>query len=172
MKDTFGSTIDAGENNTPAVGLQAPVRRKAGFLITVLAAASALVVGAAGGATLVSMNAAQVAMAPTEPVAINRMEDWSLVTVKGQVTDIFGNKFILQDQSGRALVETGPAGEDATLVARNEPVTVQGRFERGFIHANYVVHADGKTVALHPAGPPPHWFKRLTDRLAHTAMIQ
>lgn len=81
------------------------------------------------------------------------MTDWSAVVVKGQVAEIFGNKFIVQDASGRALVETGREGEDGNLVAKDETVTVQGRFEHGFLHASFIVHADGKTVLL---GPPPH----------------
>jgi hypothetical protein len=35
------------------------------------------------------------------------MTDWSTIEIKGQVAEIFGNKFVLQDASGRALVETG-----------------------------------------------------------------
>jgi len=87
------------------------------------------------------------------PVQIAAMKDWSVVAIKGQVAEIFGNKFILQDGSGRALVETGPQGEDGALVAKDEAVTVAGRFEHGFVHAEIVVKADGRTVALGPPGP-------------------
>lgn len=94
---------------------------------------------------------------PLAPVAISTMTDWSTVAIKGQVAEIFGNKFILQDASGRALVETGHQGEDGDLVVKDEAVTVQGRFEHGFLHAAFIVHGDGETVALdQPHGPPPH----------------
>ena len=45
------------------------------------------------------------------PAPITSMRDWSEVAVKGQVAEIFGNKFIVQDDSGRALVDTGRSGE-------------------------------------------------------------
>jgi uncharacterized protein YdeI (BOF family) len=97
------------------------------------------------------------AYASLPPVAITAMTDWSTVEIKGQVAEIFGNKFVLQDASGRALVETGHQGEDAALVVKDEAVAVQGRFEHGFVHAAFIVHGDGKIVALQPPhGPPAH----------------
>ena len=42
---------------------------------------------------------------------------------------------MVADGSGRALVETDRRGEDGTLVTQGEPVTVQGRFAHGFLHA-------------------------------------
>ena len=89
------------------------------------------------------------------PAPIATMQDWRPVAVKGQVAEIFGNKFIVQDDSGRALVETGPEGEGVNLVAKSETVTVQGRFERGFIHALAISHADGRTDLLGPPGSLP-----------------
>jgi hypothetical protein len=88
------------------------------------------------------------------PAPIAAMRDWSPVAVKGQVAEIFGNKFVIQDESGRALVETGPEGEGGKLVATTETVTVQGRFEHGFIHAAAISHADGHNDVLGPPGPP------------------
>jgi len=79
------------------------------------------------------------------------------VTVKGKVVEIYGNKFIVQDESGRALVESGPAGDGGKLVGLNEELNLQGRFDNGFLHGSYIVHQDGKTEMLRPAGPPtPH----------------
>jgi hypothetical protein len=82
------------------------------------------------------------------------MPEWSPVAVKGQVAEIFGNKFVVQDESGRALVETGREGEGASLVAKSETVTVQGRFERGFIHAVAITHGDGRNDLVGPPNPP------------------
>jgi hypothetical protein len=84
------------------------------------------------------------------------MADSATVEIKGQVAEIFSNKFILQDPSGRALVETGRQGEDGNLVAKDEAVAVRGRFEHGFLHAAFIVHGDGKTVTLDPPHGPPH----------------
>lgn len=119
-------------------------------------AALGLVIGLAGGAGAMKLVRPSVEIAPMTPVAISTIADDSLVTIKGKVAEIFGNKFIVQDDTGRALIETGPEGEGGKLVALNEMVTVQGRFDDGFLHGSYLVHEDGRTEALGPAGKPPH----------------
>jgi hypothetical protein len=122
----------------------------------VIACVALLGFGAVAGAGAISMMRPSVEMAPMTPVAISSMPDWGLVTVKGKVVEVFGNKFVVEDPSGRALIETGPSGEGGKLVALDEIVSVQGRFENGFIHATYLTRADGKTETLGPAGGPPH----------------
>ncbi len=108
------------------------------------------------GLLIVGVQALQTQEATTlvPSVAVSALEDDSLTSVTGQVAEIYGNKFILVDASGRALVETGRAGEDGTLFARDEVMTVQGRFHHGFMHASLLVHADGRVDTLRP--PPPH----------------
>ena len=88
-----------------------------------------------GGVTAAALQARRPSLVMLTPAPITSMRDWSEVAVKGQVAEIFGNKFIVQDDSGRALVDTGRSGESGKLVAKSENVTVQGRFEHGFIHA-------------------------------------
>ncbi len=88
------------------------------------------------------------------PGPVSAMKDWAPVAVKGTVAEIFGDKFIVEDDSGRALVETGPQGDTGKLVAKSETVTVQGRFEHGFIHAVAIEHGDGHTDVVAPPGPP------------------
>jgi hypothetical protein len=53
----------------------------------------------------------------------------------------------------------------ARLVKPNETVTVQGRFERGFLHASVIQHEDGSADLVGPPkGPPPHGvMARLRD---------
>ncbi|MGE0716077.1 MAG: PepSY domain-containing protein [Alphaproteobacteria bacterium] len=77
------------------------------------------------------------------------------ITITGTVTDIFGNRFVLQDDSGKVLVETGPQWHDRVEVKPGERVTVSGRPERGFFHAFAVTRADGTRIELQPPGPPP-----------------
>lgn len=91
-----------------------------------------------------------------QPTAVNALQPGSPVAVRGSVAEIFGNKFIVDDGSGRALVDLGPRGESADTVTRGETVTVQGMFDRGFIHAQIVSHADGRTESFgHPPPPRP-----------------
>ncbi|WP_377293170.1 hypothetical protein [Rhizobium sp. SG2393] len=156
---------NTASNETPAVGPEhehhkphphhPPHKRRGRAAALGLASVAVLVVGAAAGAGAMKMSGPQIEMAPMTPVAVSTLKDTNLVTVKGKVAEIFGNKFILQDESGRALVETGRAGEGGKLVAADEPVSVQGRFENGFLHASFIVRQDGKVEAIGPAGGPP-----------------
>lgn len=122
------------------------------------AALGLLVIGGGAGALAVEANRPSMTMAPATPVAIRTLtsDDDSIVTIRGRVAEVYGDKFVLADGSGRALVETGREGEDGTLVGVGQPVTVQGRFDRGSIHAAFLVGADGKVKALGPLGRPPH----------------
>lgn len=77
----------------------------------------------------------------------------SSIGITGQVEQIYGNKFIVTDGTSSALVETGRAGEGGKLVAAGETVTIQGRFDDGFLHAGAIRHADQRIDELDP--PPP-----------------
>lgn len=120
-------------------------------------ALAVLAVGAAAGAGGVKL--AQNWQAPSvmllQPTGIDQMQPGQPVAVKGSVAEIFGNKFILDDGRGRALVDLGPRGDDVNAVTRGEAVTVQGVFDRGVVRAQIVAHADGRNEAFGPPGPPP-----------------
>ena len=122
----------------------------AGIALAVLAVGAA---AGAGGTRLVQRWQPQRVML-LQSAPIDKMPEDTPVAVKGSVAEIFGNKFIVQDDSGRALVDLGPRGENADAVTKGEIVTVQGRFDRGAIHAQLLVHADGRTEAFGSPGPP------------------
>ncbi len=138
--------------------LHSPEPRGAAFRTlprrTVFAAAlvAAAIVGA--GATTLAQKGRAVTLVALAPEPVSALKDGTTAAVKGEVAEIFGNKFVVADGSGRALVETGRRGEDGTLVSKGEPVTVQGRFAHGFLHAAAITHADGHTDALDPPPPP------------------
>ena len=121
-------------------------------------AIAVLIAGAALGAggTRLAQNWEPQRVMLLQPAAIGDLLEDTPVAVKGEVTDIFGNKFVIQDSSGRALVDTGPRGEDRRIVTKGEAVTVQGRFDRGIIRAQLIAHADGRNEAFGhgPKGGP------------------
>lgn len=117
-------------------------------------AAGMLVLGGGAGALAVEATRPSVTMAPATPVAIRSLSDDGIVTIRGRVVEVFGNKFVMADSTGRALVDTGRQGEDGGLIRPSEAVTVQGRFDRGFLHAAFLVGPDGKVTALEPLGGP------------------
>ena len=119
-----------------------------------LVGAGLLALGGVAGAVVMAETRPSVSMAPATPVAIRSLSSSGIVTVRGRVAEIYGNKFIMADASGRALVDTGRDGEGGNLVTPGEPVTVQGRFDRGFVHAAFLVGPDNKVVALGPLHGP------------------
>jgi uncharacterized protein YdeI (BOF family) len=149
--------MTSAENTSESQGLP-PTRRRlhvsrrslaAGALGVVLIAGAAL----GAGGTRLAQNWQPRSVMLLQPRPIDRMAERSPVAIKGDVAEVFGNKFVVQDGSGRALVDTGPRGEDRMMVAKGETVTVQGRFDRGVVHAEVLAHADGRNEAF---GPPDH----------------
>lgn len=152
-----GKTAEAGklEGHNPRHGGHHPKHRRlpGGKLALAAAAVAILAAGGGIGATAVAHMKPKIEMAPAAPVAITSMADESIVTLKGSVAEVFGNKFVLADQSGRALIETGRAGEGGKLVKAGEEVTIQGRFDDGFVKAAFLVRADGKVEQIGGFGP-------------------
>ena len=141
---------------------RSPSRRLklAGVAIAVLA------VGAVGGAAAsryVHRHQPQAVLL-LQPAPIAQLKSDAPVAIKGQVAEVFGNKFIVQDDSGRALIDTGPRGDGGKLVTKGEAITVQGRFDRGFIAAQVLSHADGRNQAFGPPAPPHPRPDREADR--------
>ncbi|GJD57314.1 DNA-binding protein [Methylobacterium dankookense] len=147
---TDGKLIDGTAREVAEPRSTPPRRPRRGLVVGAIAAPLAL------GAVGLSLAQPGPAMQPTPvaPTAISALAPSGAIAAKGEVAEIFGNKFVLQDGTGRALVETGRAGEDGALVAKGETVTVQGRFEKGFLHARMITRADGAPTLLGRAGGP------------------
>jgi len=119
-------------------------------------AISIFVVGAAGGFGVGHYidRAYPRSVLLLQPTPIAQVTQSGPVALRGKVTEIFGGKFILQDDSGRALVDTGSRGDAATPVTKDETVTVQGFYDHGFLHADVLTRADGSSEAFGPPGRP------------------
>jgi uncharacterized protein YdeI (BOF family) len=124
-------------------------------LTLALIGAGLLAVGGATGAVVMAETRPTVSMAPSTPVAIRSLSSGGIVTIRGKIAEIYGNKFIMGDGTGRALVDLGPEGEGRQLLTSGEAVTVQGRFDRGIVHAAFLIGAGGKVLALGPTAGPP-----------------
>lgn len=79
------------------------------------------------------------------------------VTIQGTVTDVFGNKFVLRDDSGTTLVEAGPSWYHRLNVHPGERVTVTGRPERSGFDAFSIVRENGDRIEVRRADGPPPW---------------
>lgn len=115
-----------------------------------------LALGGITGAAVMARTRPAVSMVAATPVAIHALPSVGIVTIRGHVAEIYGNSFVMEDGTGRALVDTGPWGDKRHLVTASEAVTVQGRFDRGIMHAAFLVGSDGSILPLGPLAGPPH----------------
>lgn len=118
-----------------------------------LGAAALIAVGAAGGAGAVALTRPSIEMAPTiaTPIAKLGSSD-GIVTVKGRVAEVFGDRFVVQDGSGRAMID---AGRNATgSVTKGSAVLVQGRYDEGQLRARFLVDPAGGVREVGPAHGP------------------
>jgi len=118
--------------------------------------AALLAAGAAGGAGAVGMTRPGVEVAPIRPVAIASLagRDGALVTVRGKVAEVYGDRFTLSDASGKTMVDAGRDGE--SNVAAGQDMLVQGRYRDGQFRASFLVDGYGKVQAVGPVGHHGH----------------
>ncbi|MEG8038318.1 hypothetical protein QP166_02795 [Sphingomonas sp. LR60] len=119
-----------------------------------LGGAALLAMGAAGGAGAVQLTRPSVEMAPTIPTAIAKLPASNgIVTVRGRVAGVYGTRFLVEDASGRTLVD---AGRGAGTLTTGAPVLVQGRFDDGQLRARFLADQGGvREVGAPPPPPPP-----------------
>lgn len=118
-----------------------------------------LVLGLAGGAAGMALTRPTVEMAPTVPTAVAKLSgSTGIVSVRGRVAEVYGDRFVVADQTGRTLVDAGRAGAD---MRTGSPILIQGRFDNGQLHARYLVDGSGSVQEVGqssrhgPAVPPP-----------------
>jgi hypothetical protein len=78
--------------------------------------------------------------------------------VRGRVAETYGSRFVLDDGSGRVLVELGRGGGTAPA-ARGQLITVQGWPGAGTINALYLVGQDGRAYAFGRRGGREHGWR-------------
>src|ERR1700753_175204 len=89
--------------------------RPRGLLIG--AALAMLAAGAAGaGGMKLAQNWQPRSVLLLQPTAIGSLQPGSPSALRGSVSNIFGNKFIVEDGTGRALIDLGPRGGDVIAV--------------------------------------------------------
>lgn len=121
----------------------------------------AAVVGLAAGGAIGAGVAREVApRAAMGPVSITRIGALgtlapslfgeAVVSVRGRVVELFGDRAVVDDGSGRVLIDLGHVSSG--LLAVGQTVTVQGHAAAGGLHAQFVVTPDGRVTALHGPG--------------------
>ncbi|WP_162789288.1 MULTISPECIES: hypothetical protein [Sphingomonas] len=118
-----------------------------------LAGVGLVALGAAGGAGAVSLTRPPVEMAPTVVTAAAKLPASSgIVSVRGKVAEVYGDRFVIQDQTGRAMVDGGRDSQGYAQVGA--PLLVQGRYADGQLKAHFLVNASGQIAEVAPPRPP------------------
>jgi hypothetical protein len=116
-----------------------------------------LAVGGAVGALANGAVRPAIAMAPVHATAIKSLAEGSgIVTIKGRVAERYGNQFVIEDATGKALIDAGRAGENESLAPKGSIVSVQGQFDNGALRPSFLVEPSGAVIALGPIGPGGH----------------
>lgn len=124
---------------------------------TAASAIGLLLVGGIIGNGVASFRRPVIETAPIAPVAINKLpQSHGPVTVKARVAEVFGHDAILDDGTGRILVELGHGPDRYGLLTVGHTLTAQGRFGHGVLHARFVVAENGDVVEVEPPPPPHH----------------
>jgi hypothetical protein len=121
-----------------------------------IASAALLTIGAGLGAAITQATAPIHVMAPGVPIHISSLaarssQTWfgePITTVRGRLVEVYGNRFVLDDGSGRVLVEAGHGHERNAPLPLGQVVTAQGRYENGLIRAMFLVGPDGQAYAV------------------------
>jgi len=124
-----------------------------------LGAAAIVLLAIGGGAGSFASHAFRppITMAPVHATAIKALtESTGIVMVKGRVAERYGSQFILEDGTGKTLIDAGRAGEDASFAPKGSVVSVQGRFDGGALRPSFLVDPLGKVIALGHGGPRSH----------------
>ena len=82
------------------------------------------------------------------------------IAIEGQVTDVFGNRFVLQDATGRVLVEAGPDWYHRLDIRQGERLRVIGRPDGGSFDAFTIRREDGREITIRRAEGSPPWAGR------------
>ncbi|MGX9963102.1 hypothetical protein ACVFYP_07245 [Roseomonas sp. F4] len=118
---------------------------------------------ALGLALAASLAAPTFAQAPAAP-AITQTPIGAIapggIAIEGQVTDVFGNRFVLQDATGRVLVEAGPDWYHRLDIRQGERLRVIGRPDGGSFDAFTIRREDGREITIRRAEGSPPWAGR------------
>lgn len=90
-------------------------------------------------------------------VEIGSLDPEGGLSIEGRVTDVFGNKFVLEDETGRVLVETGPDWFHTVTVEPGETLTVVGEPDGNGFAAFSIVRQDGSRIEVRDADGPAPW---------------
>jgi hypothetical protein len=96
-----------------------------------------------------------VALAEVRPIGQLTGSDGTVI--EGKVTHVFGNKFVLADETGSVLVDTGPRWFKQRAFKVGEVLKVRGEVDEQEFEARTVSRASGEVDTIRADRGPPPW---------------
>lgn len=106
---------------------------------------------------LASAAATLNALGAQAQISIRDLQRNTGIAISGEIRDVVGNEFILDDGTGRVIVDAGPRWYHQLNFKSGDRVTVIGEYDDGEFDAFSITYADGRVIQVRPADGPPPW---------------
>jgi len=91
-------------------------------------------------------------------VDVAELGDTEGMEIEGNVTNVLGNKFVMEDSTGSIIVDTGPNWNHSLDLETGVAVSVVGEIGRdGEFDAFRIAYADGRVQKFREPGGPAPW---------------
>jgi uncharacterized protein YdeI (BOF family) len=87
---------------------------------------------------------------------IGDLENREGMTISGEIENVVGNNFVLNDGTGEVVVDAGPVWWQQLDLTTGESVSVVGEMDNGEFDAFSITRENGEVIDIRePQGPPP-----------------
>lgn len=90
-------------------------------------------------------------------MSIRELQNNSGISLTGEVTQVVGNEFILDDGTGQIIVDAGPRWYHQINVSPGERLTVVGEYDGDDFDAFTITRSNGEVITVRSPGGPPPW---------------
>jgi uncharacterized protein YdeI (BOF family) len=90
-------------------------------------------------------------------VSIRDLQKDPGISISGEIRNVVGNEFILDDGTGQVVVDAGPRWYQQLNFASGERVTVVGEYDDEDFDAYTITRDDGEVIQIRQADGPPPW---------------
>ncbi|EAZ94277.1 NirD/YgiW/YdeI family stress tolerance protein [Crocosphaera chwakensis] len=90
-------------------------------------------------------------------IPIRELQQNTGISISGEVKDVVGNEFILDDGTGQIIVDVGPRWYHQINVTSGEKITVVGEYDDDDFDAYTIRKNNGEVIQIRQPGSPPPW---------------
>ncbi|ACK69149.1 hypothetical protein PCC7424_0693 [Gloeothece citriformis PCC 7424] len=99
--------------------------------------------------TLATLAIPMAVQAQKAQTPIGNLPNSRLMSISGEVTQLFHDEFLLNDGTGQIIVEAEPQWGQPMNLSVGEQVTVVGRYDDNEFEAFSITNSQGQTIQIH-----------------------